>query len=128
MTSKNQGNDKSSTILPTGAERGSNPSKTEQVQHGSPKIGAYRLHFDTEKVKQPLNKIEGTSITEIFSADKYEIESKWMDGKRVMWPEHGTKCPKHPSNSHRYTTAAEISKRAKDTNAIIMGRFVKLKK
>ena len=84
MAPNNPGNSKAATILHTGAERGSNPSKTEQVQHGTQEIGAYRLHFDMEKVKQLSSKVVGTSITEIFSADKHEIESKWMEGKPVV--------------------------------------------
>ena len=46
----------------------------------------------------------------------------------LEWPEHNQKCPRHQDNQHRYTTDDEITKRAQDIDAIILGRFAKQKR
>jgi hypothetical protein len=114
MTSDNKGKDETPALLHKGAERGSNPSKTEQVQHGPQEIGRYRLHFDIEKAKQPPNWANVSDFGKICR-------------ECLRWPEHNAKCPRHLKNTHMYATEEEIGKRAKDIDSTIMGRLVKKK-
>ena len=92
MQTPNKGNNNTSTILPLGAERGSNPSNTELVLKEALEIGSFRMYFNYEQIKHPSSKIVDRILPEIFSADNEAIETEHMGGTTVIH---------HPSPSQK---------------------------
>ena len=67
-----------------GAEEGSNPSNTEQLQKETLGIEAFRMYVNYEQLRNPSNKIVGRTLPpEILSADNQDIEIIRMDGTNV---------------------------------------------
>ena len=149
-------NSQKDIFLPTGADRGLNPSKARTKNDPKLTIGEYnQLKIDGEAAYpiQALNFIEmdGGRIGHVayvllrsagqeqsllpFRDEASDTTLKWASlsdfpkicSRCLEWPEHNQKCPRHQDNQHRYTTDEEITKRAQDIDAITLGRFVKQK-
>ena len=79
-----KGNNTPPNILPMGAARGSNPANQEHAQNGTLGIGAHRLYIEHERLRHLDSNITGKTLPEIFSVDRHDIESGWIDDNMVI--------------------------------------------